>query len=80
MQQNQYKNSQEESSAIYVTDRQGKDVLDYSHLIFAVVLAVLGVPYSDDDVSGAEVEIWVICDVVHAHILLHTDNLDESDK
>lgn len=63
-----------------MTDSQGKDVLNYSHLIFAVVLAVLGVPYSDYDVSGAEVEIWVICNVVHAHILLHTDDLDESDQ
>lgn len=45
------------------------------HLIFAVVLSVLRVPYSDDDVGGAEVEVRVIRDVVHTDILLHTDNL-----
>lgn len=51
--------------------------LSCSHLIFTVVLPVLRVPYPDDDVSGAEMKIWVICNIVHADILLHTNHLDE---
>lgn len=65
------------SEHIFVNEQK---VFHCSHIIFAVVLSVLRVPYSDDDVGGAEVEIWVICDVVHADVLLHTDDLDLKQK
>lgn len=58
------------------TTAGSQTVLNSPHLVLAVVLPVLRVPYSDDDVSGAEVEIWVICNVVHADIFLQTDDLD----
>lgn len=50
--------------------------LSSSHLIFTVILSVLRVPYSDHNVTGAEMEIGVISDVVDANILLCAQNLE----
>lgn len=47
-----------------------------SHLVVTFVLSVVRVPYSDDYVSGAEVKIGVICDVVDADVLLDPDDLE----
>lgn len=51
------------------------------HPVLAVLLSVLRVPDPDDDVAGAEVEVWVVGDVVDANVLLCAQNLDgEGDK
>lgn len=47
-----------------------------SHLVVTFVLRVVGVPYSDDYVSGAKVKIGVICNVVDADVFLDPDDLE----
>ena len=47
------------------------------HLVLTVRgRTVLGVPYPDDDVRGAEVEVGVFGDVVHTDVLLLPDHLE----
>lgn len=47
-----------------------------SHPVLTVLLFVLRVPDPDDDVTGAEMEVWVVGDVVDANVLLRAQNLD----
>lgn len=37
---------------------------------------MLRVPDPDDDVTGAEMEVWVVGDVVDTNVLLRAENLD----
>lgn len=48
----------------------------FSYLIVTFVLCVVGVPYSDDYVGGAEVKIGVICNVIDADVLLDSNDLE----
>lgn len=56
----------------------GRSVASF-HLIFTVVLSVLRVPYSDDNVGRAEVKVRMIGDVVDTDILLQTDDLNDTE-
>lgn len=56
----------------------GRSVASF-YLIFTVVLSVLRVPYSDDDVGRAEVKVRMISDVVDTDILLQTDDLNNTE-
>lgn len=51
-----------------------------SYLIFTLILADFRVPYSYHNVSGTEMEIWVVRYVIHADILLHTNNLEAEEE